>query len=53
MLSVLDVPQAVGLALPRKVQLHVKEGEAKAWSWPVQLQKALGTTGLEVKELAE
>jgi hypothetical protein len=50
-LTVLDVPQAVALALPRKVTLHVKdEEEAKAWTWPVRLQKALGSEGLKIRQ---
>jgi hypothetical protein len=52
-LTVLDMPQAVGLVLPRQVRLHVKGDQAKAWDWPVRLQKALGTKGLQVKELKE
>jgi hypothetical protein len=42
-LRVLDMPQAIALAFPRKVRLYVKDdAEAKAWEWPMQLQKALG-----------
>jgi hypothetical protein len=49
-LRVLDAPQAVALALPRKVTLHVgKEADRAKWEWPAQLQKALGTGGLAVK----
>jgi cephalosporin-C deacetylase-like acetyl esterase len=49
-LTVLDMPQALGLALPRKVKLHVKdEDEAKAWKWTVSLQKALGGEGLKIR----
>jgi hypothetical protein len=40
---VLDMPQAVALAFPRKVMIYTKdEAEAAAWEWPLQLQKALG-----------
>jgi hypothetical protein len=40
---ILDMPQAVALALPRKVFIYTKDdGEAAAWEWPLQLQKALG-----------
>jgi hypothetical protein len=48
-LRVLDVPQAVALAFPRSVVLHVKdEGSARAWGWPLKLQKALGKEYLQV-----
>jgi hypothetical protein len=40
---ILDMPQAVALAFPRPVRLHVKEeAEARAWDWPIRLQQALG-----------
>jgi cephalosporin-C deacetylase-like acetyl esterase len=47
---ILDMPQAVALAFPRKVRLHVKDpADAKSWEWPLQLQKALGQECLEVR----
>jgi hypothetical protein len=53
-LTVLDVPQAVALAFPRKVRLHVKDEEAaKAWAWPVQLGKALGKEYVQVKVVGD
>jgi cephalosporin-C deacetylase-like acetyl esterase len=53
-LRVLDMPQAVALLLPRKVRLHVKDEEAaKAWQWPVTLQKALGGESLQVRVVGE
>jgi hypothetical protein len=49
-LKYLDAPQAVALALPRKVTLHVRAAaSAAAWDWPVRLQRATGGTGLTVK----
>jgi dienelactone hydrolase len=53
-LRVLDTPQAVALAAPRKVTLHVKaEADHAAWEWPLRLQKALGAEGLTVKVVGE
>jgi hypothetical protein len=51
---VLDMPQAVALAFPRPVRLYVKdEAEAKAWDWPLQLQKALGQEHLKVRQVGD
>jgi dienelactone hydrolase len=53
-LRVLDMPQAVALALPRPVRLYVKEdAEARAWAWPLALQKALGTEFLRIRKGAD
>jgi hypothetical protein len=53
-LRILDMPQAVALMLPRKVQLNVKdEAAALAWQWPMTLQKALGGEGLRVRVVGE
>jgi dienelactone hydrolase len=53
-LRVLDMPQAVALGFPRKVRLYVKdEAEAKAWDWPLQLQKALGEDYLQIRQVGE
>ena len=50
-LTVLDMPQAVALLLPRKITLQVKDEEAaKAWDWPVRLQRALGVEGLKIRQ---
>jgi hypothetical protein len=47
---VCDMPQAMALAFPRAVRLYVKdENEAKAWDWPLQLQKALGQEYLKIR----
>ena len=46
---ILDTPQAVALAFPRDVRLHVKDdAEAKRWAWPLQLQKALSRQCLRI-----
>jgi hypothetical protein len=53
-LRILDMPQAMALAFPRKVRLYVKDdAEAKAWEWPVQLQKALGQEHLQIRAVGE
>jgi hypothetical protein len=49
-LRTLDVPQAVALAFPRPVMLYVKDDEeAKAWEWPMALQKALGKEYVKIR----
>jgi dienelactone hydrolase len=51
---ILDMPQAVALAFPRKVRLYVKDDEeARAWDWPAQLQKALGEEHLQIRKVGE
>jgi hypothetical protein len=51
---ILDVPQAVALAFPRKVRLYVKDDdEAKAWDWPLKLQKTLGKDYLQIRQVGE
>ncbi len=46
----LDTPQAVALATPRKVMIYVKDDEeAKAWAWPLDLQKALGIESVKIR----
>jgi hypothetical protein len=48
------MPQAMALAFPRKVRLYVKDdAEAKAWEWPVKLQKALGQEHLQIRAVGE
>ena len=50
----LDTPQAVALAFPRAVRLYVKDdAEAKAWEWPLELQKALGQEYLQVRKVGD
>ncbi len=53
-LRVLDMPQAVALAFPRKVRLYVKDDvEARAWEWPMRLQKVLGQDHLQIRRVGE
>jgi hypothetical protein len=53
-LTVLDVPQAVALVMPRKVLIQVKDEEAmKEWDWPARLQKATGGQGLRLRVVGE
>ena len=53
-LRVLDVPQAVALAFPRQVKLYVTDdAEAKAWEWPLLLQRALGQEWLQIRKVKE
>ncbi len=50
-LTVLDMPQALALALPRKVTLHVKDPEAaETWVWPLRLQGVFGGAGLKIRQ---
>jgi hypothetical protein len=49
----LDLPQAVALAFPRPVRLYVKDGgEARAWEWPLELQKLLGKESLKIRQVS-
>jgi hypothetical protein len=49
----LDMPQAVALAFPRPIRLYVKdEAEAKAWEWPMELQKLLRGDSLRVRQVS-
>jgi dienelactone hydrolase len=53
-LRVLDMPQAVALAFPRKVRIYVKDdAEAKAWEWPMRLQKTLEKDDLQIRKVGE
>ena len=37
---------------PRKVVIYVKDDdEAKAWEWPMELQKALGTETVKIRKV--
>jgi Prolyl oligopeptidase family len=50
----LDTPQALALALTRPVKLYVRdEAAAKAWAWPLELQKALGRESIQVRVVGE
>jgi cephalosporin-C deacetylase-like acetyl esterase len=53
-LKILDVPQAITLALPRKIVLHVRnETDRAGWDWSFRLQQALGIDALSVKVVGE
>jgi hypothetical protein len=50
----LDMPQALALAFPRNIRLYVKDdAEAKAWEWPLRLQKALGKEYLKIRKVGD
>jgi dienelactone hydrolase len=50
----LDTPQALALAATRPIKLYVKDAEAaKAWAWPLDLQKALGKESIQVRVVGE
>jgi hypothetical protein len=50
-LTILDMPQSVALLLPRNVTLHVKDDEAaKAWDWPIRLQRVVGGAALKIRQ---
>lgn len=47
---ILDLPQAVALAEPREVELHVADAAAaRAWTWPEHLQEILGRKFLRIR----
>jgi hypothetical protein len=51
---VLDVPQALALAFPRRIILYVDDADdAKAWEWPVRLQQALGQSYVTIRPVGE
>jgi hypothetical protein len=53
-LKILDVPQAVALALPRKIVIHVRtEADLAGWDWGFRLQRSLGGDALSVKVVGE
>jgi hypothetical protein len=53
-LKILDVPQAVALALPRKIAIHVRnEADRAGWDWGFRLQRSLGSDALTVKVVGE
>jgi dienelactone hydrolase len=46
----MDTPQALALAMPKPIKLYVKDDTAaKAWTWPLELQKALRTESIQVR----
>jgi hypothetical protein len=53
-LKVLDVPQAIALALPRKITLHLRnDDERSAWDWSIRLQQSFGNGDIVVKIVGE
>ena len=51
---VLDMPQALGLAFPRSIRLYVKDDtEARAWTWPLELQKRLGKEFVKIRKVGD
>jgi dienelactone hydrolase len=51
---VLDTPQAVALAFPRSIRLYVKDdAEAKAWTWPLELQKLLRKEFIKIRRVGD
>jgi hypothetical protein len=51
---VLDTPEALALVWPRKVMLYEKDdAAAKAWEWPLQLEKTLGKESLKIRKVAD
>ena len=50
----MDTPQGLALAMPHPIKLYVKDAaEAKAWAWPLELQKALGKQSVQVRVVGE
>ncbi|MCZ2344329.1 MAG: prolyl oligopeptidase family serine peptidase [Bacteroidales bacterium] len=51
---ILDIPQAIALAGPRPVTLHVPaDQDARTWDWPLRVQRANGQSGLSIKSVGE
>jgi hypothetical protein len=51
---VLDMPQALALAFPRRIILYVNDHEeAKRWDWPTRLQQALGQTFVTIRTVGD
>ena len=46
--KILDIPQAVALAAPRKVWLSRRQDNAEAWDWLIRFQTAIGGSGLVI-----
>lgn len=50
----LDIPQALALAFPRRIELHVApEAPRQPWDWPIQLQRALGEEYLKIRAASD
>ncbi len=53
-LRILDMPQAMAMAFPHAIRIYVQDdAEAKAWSWPLELQKALGKDYLQIRKVGK
>jgi hypothetical protein len=53
-LSLLDMPQALALALPKQIRIYVKDADkAKTWDWPLHLQQALGQESIKIREVGD
>jgi hypothetical protein len=53
-LKYLDTPQALALAFPRKVTLHVRTpADRNTWDWPARLDRMTGGDHLTVKVVGE
>jgi len=53
-LKYLDTPQAVALAFPQKVTLHVRTpADRTAWDWPARLDRMTGGDHLTIKVVGE
>jgi hypothetical protein len=51
---ILDMPQALALAMPKQVRLYVKdEAESAHWKWPLDLQKSLGQEPLKIRQIGD
>jgi RES domain-containing protein len=51
-LRVLDLPQALALAAPKKVRLYVQnDEEMKRWDWTMNLQKQLGGDSVQIRKV--
>jgi hypothetical protein len=51
---IIDMPQTIALAFPRSMRLYLRDDtEATAWSWPLELQKALGQQYLQIRRIGE
>jgi dienelactone hydrolase len=51
---VLDMPQALALAFPRRIMLYVHDhDEAKRWEWPTRLQQALGQNHVTIRTVGD
>jgi hypothetical protein len=49
-LTICDVPQAMAMALPKKVIVYVEDAMQEArWDWVKRLQTAIGQTGFSVR----